>query len=119
MTWPTIQRADLAKYSKILVVDDDEFEYVSLFERDGYTITKWDDVEDRTRLESGEFHVILLDLHGIGSEISSDEGAGVISHIKKVNPAQVVVAYTAGRHGFSIQQFICLLYTSPSPRDRG
>jgi CheY-like chemotaxis protein len=48
------------------VIDDQDFPYKELFERDGYTVTKWDDVHDLAQLESGEFDLILLDLLGVG-----------------------------------------------------
>jgi hypothetical protein len=92
--------------SKLLVIDDQEFDYLPLFQNEGYTVVKWDDVPNLQRLETSEFHVVLLDLKGVGRQFSSAEGAGIIHHIRETNPAQIIIAYTSARHTFAHQHFI-------------
>jgi len=60
-TWPTIELSEIKKRARLLVIDDSDFPYQSLFERDGYTIEKWPDVTDLPKLESGFYDVVLLD----------------------------------------------------------
>src|SRR5437879_5321258 len=93
--WPVPTKGDLVRLSKLLVIDDQEFEYLPLFQQEGYTITKWDDVPNLQRLETSEFHVVLLDLKGVGRQFSAAEGAGIIDHIRQTNPAQIIIAYTS------------------------
>src|SRR4051794_38006194 len=92
--WPRLDHAEIVKPARILVVDDNEFPYLKLFRRDGYTIEKWSSVRDLGQLEDGSFDVILLDLIGVGTRESSDQGLGVLKHIRQTNPAQIVVAYS-------------------------
>jgi CheY-like chemotaxis protein len=103
--WPTPAQQDLVRLSQVLVVDDKEFEYTPLFERDGYHITVWDTVKNLRQLESGEFHVILLDMRGIGVQEAQFQGAGLIEHIKAVNPAQYIVAYSSAKFTLDYQRF--------------
>lgn len=104
-SWPRPSKDDLVRLSKLLVIDDQEFDYLPLFESEGYTVVKWDDVPNLQRLETSEFHVVLLDLKGVGRKFSSAEGAGIIDHIRETNPAQIVIAYSSARHSFAHQHF--------------
>lgn len=103
--WPEPSADDIRKRSRILVIDDGDFPYLKLFRRDGYTIEKWPDVKDLPSLENGEFDVILLDLQGVGKSLSADQGPGVLGHIRQVNPAQIVVAYSNAEWSLDYQQF--------------
>ncbi len=107
--WPELPIEELRKRSRLLVIDDQSFSYVELFQRDGYTIEKWDDVEDLTKLESGYYDIILLDIQGIGREISiKEQGFGVLKHVKKVNPTQIIVAYSNKEWSFKYAEFFDL-----------
>lgn len=105
LEWPTPSNSELVSLSQLLVIDDKEFEYVPMFEREGYHITVWEKVRSLQRLESGEFHVILLDMRGIGLDEVDYQGAGLIEHIKAVNPAQYVIAYSSARFTLDYQRF--------------
>jgi CheY-like chemotaxis protein len=103
--WPTISQDEIVRRARILVIDDGPFPYKILFERDGYTIQQWPDVTDLHALEHGEFDLILLDLVGVGSAESSDEGFGLLKHIREVSPAQIVVAYSNSDLSLEFQPF--------------
>lgn len=104
-SWPKLSAADIRKRSKILVIDDQEFPYVKLFRKDGYTIDKWSTVRDLQALERGDYDVILLDLHGVGKAESSEQGLGVLAHIRRRSPAQIVVAYSNAEWSVEYQPF--------------
>ena len=91
--------------ARILVVDDQEFPYEVLFRDAGYNITKWDNINSLGDLETGRYDIILLDLQGIGRDLSKDQGLGVLRHIKKTRPSQVVVAYSNSDWGVQYQPF--------------
>ncbi len=78
--WPDIPFDEIKKRSRLLVIDDDDFPYQTLFERDGYTLEKWPDVTDLPKLESGYFDILLLDLQGVGRQQSSEQGLGILRH---------------------------------------
>jgi CheY-like chemotaxis protein len=103
--WPAPSHADIVRRARILVIDDGDFPYKTLFERDGYTVQKWSDVEDLKSLETGEFDLILLDLLGVGRSESSDEGFGILKHIRETSPAQIVVAYSNSDLSLEYQPF--------------
>jgi CheY-like chemotaxis protein len=103
--WPTVSQEEIVRRARILVIDDGPFPYKTLFERDGYTIQQWPDVEDLHALEHGEFDLILLDLVGVGTAESSDEGFGLLKHIRQVSPAQIVVAYSNSDLSLEYQPF--------------
>ena len=60
--WPTLTLEDIKKRARLLVIDDEDFVYRSLFETDGYVMDKWDDVEDLSKLEQNFYDVIILDV---------------------------------------------------------
>jgi CheY-like chemotaxis protein len=104
-TWPVVPHAEIVHRARILVVDDDDFAYMPLFARDGYTIQKWSDVSDLGALETGGFDLILLDLKGVGLKESSDEGFGILKHIRETSPAQIVIAYSNSDLSLAYQPF--------------
>jgi CheY-like chemotaxis protein len=95
--WPEVPVEELRRRARLLVIDDQVFTYKDLFERDGYTIERWPDVEDLPRLESGAFDLILLDLQGVAKELSAEQGLGLLRHLRKVLPTQLVIAYSRAR----------------------
>jgi len=103
-----IPLTEIVKRSRILVIDDQDFPYQELFVRAGYTLDKWDDVDDLTKLETGEFDLILLDLQGVGRSASIDQGLAVLRHIRSTSPAQLVIAYSGANWPVQYQPFFQL-----------
>ena len=104
---PTLE--EVRKKASILVIDDHEFAYQSLFERDQYHIQRWPDVVNLSQLTDSSFDVILLDLHGVGLKESPEmQGLGILRSIKDTNPTQLVVAYTSQEWGAKAQNFFIL-----------
>jgi len=103
LSTPSLQQ--IIDRARILVIDDQEFAYETLFREEGYNIIKWNDVNRFTEIEQGKFDVILLDLQGIGREVSQDQGLGVLRHIKSARPSQVVVAYSNADWPVKYQSF--------------
>jgi CheY-like chemotaxis protein len=103
--WPTVPHEEIVRRARVLVIDDSDFAYMPLFERDGYTIQQWNDVSDLGALETGEFDLILLDLKGVGLKESADEGFGILNHIRETSPAQIVIAYSNSDLSLAYQPF--------------
>jgi CheY-like chemotaxis protein len=103
--WPTLSYSDIVQRSRILVIDDQEFLYKPLFERDGYTIQQWPDVSDLQAIEHGAYDLILLDLKGVGRAESADEGFGILKHLRETSPAQIIVAYSNSDLSLEYQPF--------------
>jgi CheY-like chemotaxis protein len=92
--WPEPTIDEIRKRARVLVIDDQEFPYAKLFERDGYAIKKWDGVDNLVELEQGDYDLILLDLQGVGKAESAEEGLGILKHIRTQCPAQIIIAYS-------------------------
>jgi CheY-like chemotaxis protein len=90
------------------VIDDDVFTYKTLFKRDGYTIDKWNDVTDLTKLETGYYDIILLDIQGVGQDLSKEQGLGILKHLRQVNPTQIIIAYSNADWSLQYQEFFKL-----------
>lgn len=95
--------SEIKKISKILIIDDGDFEYKSLFERDGYSIDKWTKNEDivQDKLDSNYYDIILLDINGVATDRSKKHGFGLLKNIKEKNPTQIVIIYSASLFGIS------------------
>lgn len=103
--WPNLSMDEIRKRAKILVIDDMDFAYLELFKKDGYTLDKWSDVEDLPKLESGYYDLVLLDIQGVGTKQSQEQGLGVLKHLRKASPAQIVIAYSNADFSLKYQEF--------------
>ena len=106
--WPEFTPDDIRKRSRLLVIDDGDFPYQTLFKRDGYAIDKWSDIEDLSRLERGEFDIILLDIHGVGTKESQEQGFGILKHLRSSTPTQTIIAYSNADWSLKYQGFFDL-----------
>jgi CheY-like chemotaxis protein len=105
ISWPKYTHDEIVQRSCILVIDDSEFPLMAAFQADGYHITKWNDVEDVSKLETGAYDLILLDLEGVGQAYSNEQGFGILKHIRETNPAQIVIAYSSHEWSLDYQPF--------------
>ena len=96
---------ELKKRTRIVVIDDEEGFPVKLFQSEGYSIDKWDSVENYGKLESGFYNIIVLDIKGVAQHISTEDGLGVLESIKKRNPAQIIIAYSQHSYDLSKSKF--------------
>ena len=103
--WPDFSMNEIRKRARVLVIDDMEFAYLVLFKKDGYTIEKWDDVNDLTKLESGYFDILLLDIQGVGKDLSQEQGLGILKHLRKTCPTQIIIAYSNADFSLKYQNF--------------
>lgn len=103
--WQPLPWEEIKKRARILVIDDAEFYYKQLFEKDGYTIEKWNDIDDLPKLEAGHYDIILLDIQGVGRRQSTEEGLGILKHIHKACPAQIVIAYSNADWSLKYKEF--------------
>lgn len=103
--WPTLSLEEIKKRARILVIDDNDFYYLPLFKKDGYTVDKWNDIDELPKLESGYYDIILLDIQGIGKEHSVEQGLGILKHLHQTCPTQIVIAYSNADFSLKYQEF--------------
>ncbi len=86
------------KRAQILVIDDQEWPYQDALASEGYHVERWPEVQSLSRLTDGYYSLILLDIHGVGlKEDPKGHGIGILDYIKRTNPAQRVIVYSAKR----------------------
>ena len=95
------------KQAKILVIDDQDWPAMAMFDRDGYHIERWPEIKNLTQLTDGHFQLILLDINGVGLVESPDlQGLGILEAIKNSNPAQTVIVYSAQKQRISASKYL-------------
>lgn len=102
-----LSQSEIRKKASILVIDNESTAFpIELIRAEGYNIQQWEKVKSLRDLEEGQFDLIILDIHGICSEeVSSNGGIGVLEHLKKVNPAQIVIAYSGKKFDLNHERF--------------
>lgn len=97
------------KNARILNIDDQEWPYQPIFERDGYHVERWAEVRNLSQLTDGHYNLILLDIQGVGlAESQKLQGLGILEHIKKTNPAQSVILYSSKAQKPSMNRYISM-----------
>ncbi len=103
---PQMSLPELKRRAKILVIDDDPHAFpVDLLRKEGYSIEYWEKVESMDRLERGDFDIIILDIGGVATNWGEGDGLGVLDHLKKFNPAQIIVAFSGQSFDLSKNRF--------------
>jgi len=93
---------ELKKRLRIVVIDDEDSFPIQLFQEAGYSIDKWNAVDNYSKLESGFYDIIVLDITGIADHISEDDGLGVLEDLKRYNPTQIIIAFS--QHSFDLSK---------------
>lgn len=104
---PDIEK--VRKHARVLVIDDQAFPAQRNFTRDGYHFERWPSVRNLSQLTDGDWDLILLDIQGVGMNESPElQGLGILKHIKKTNPAQAVIIYSAQPQRVSSSEYLLL-----------
>src|SRR5690242_17650434 len=107
LTQPDIET--VRKHARVLVIDDQAFPAQRSFTRDGYHFDRWPAIKNLSQLTDGDWDLILLDIQGVGLTESPElQGLGILRHIKKTNPAQAVIVYSAQPQRVSSSEFLLL-----------
>lgn len=93
---------ELKKRTRLLVIDDEDSFPVKIFQSEGYSVDKWDKVENYGNLEKGLYDIIILDIKGVAEHISEEDGLGVLESLKTSNPAQIIIAFS--QHSFDLSK---------------
>lgn len=83
------------KNTKILVIDDQDFEIKDFIKNHGYSIDILNDISSVEMTEP--YSIVLCDIKGVGLMLNpKQQGIHLINEIKKSYPSKIVIAYTAG-----------------------
>jgi DNA-binding NtrC family response regulator len=81
--------------ARIALVDDDEISHVKRLQREGYNIVDLSDISEIDEFLRKKYNVVVLDIQGIGKNLSEQtEGWGILKYIKAEYPHLVVIMYT-------------------------
>lgn len=99
---------DLIQGLRILIIDDEDIASVKTFRENGYNVEKWDKVKSMSDLSSGKYDIIVLDINGVATHLSDEDGFGVLKELKRYDSNQVVIAFSAKSYDLSKQEFFKL-----------
>lgn len=91
-------REELIRRSRILIVDDERPDLIDDLQRSHFAVEYVSDIRAENlsdRLDSRLYDLVLLDFGQVGEDIGKEQGLSILRHIKRVNPAVVVLAYTS------------------------
>ncbi|REL37684.1 response regulator [Rhodohalobacter sp. SW132] len=97
--------SNLKNRIRILLIDDEESLNIDQFNREGYSLEHWEQVKSMKPLHQGEFDILILDIRDIATDISEEDGFGVLKSIKENNPLQIVIAFSAYSYDLSKKKF--------------
>ncbi len=90
--------------ARVAFIDDEELTHVDRLRNDGYNITHFSDIEKIDDFIRKEYHVIILDIQGVGKQLTpNQEGWGLLKYIKEEYPHIVVIMFTGA--DWSITQY--------------
>lgn len=80
--------------ARIALIDDEELPHVNRLQKDGYSITHYHDIENIDDLVRKKYHLIVLDIQGVGGKLSNEEGWGVLRYLKNEYPHILIIVFT-------------------------
>jgi|TARA_R110000868_G_scaffold386386_2_gene654692 DNA-binding NtrC family response regulator len=81
--------------ARIAFIDDEEIAHVERLREDGYNIATFSDIDNIDDFIRKKYHVVILDIQGVGQNISpKSEGWGILRYLKGECPNLVVIMYT-------------------------
>lgn len=81
--------------ARIAFIDDEEISHIKRLQTDGYNITHFPDIENIDDFIRKKYHLVVLDIQGIGQKIApKTEGWGLLKYLKATSPNTVVIMYT-------------------------
>ena len=117
----TMPREELVRRSRILIIDDERPELIDDLQRSHFAVDYEPDIRPENlaeKLDSRLYDLILLDFGQVGESIGKEQGLSILRHIKRVNPAVVVLAYTSKTLGTEFADFYRLA-DGVLPKDAG
>jgi len=92
----TTEEFEEAKFkARVAFIDDEEIPHIERLRQDGYNIIHYSDIENIDDFTRKKHHVVILDIQGVGQNISpTSEGWGMLKYLKSTCPNLVVIMFT-------------------------
>jgi DNA-binding NarL/FixJ family response regulator len=114
-------RDELVRRSRILVIDDERPDLIDDLKASHFAVDYVPDVRPEhlaSQFDGGPYDLVLLDFGQVGQSIGKEQGLSILRHMKRVNPAVVVLAYTSKALGTEHAEFYRLA-DGVLPKDAG
>src|SRR5689334_15378163 len=82
------------KQLRILFIDDEDLPIIQAFRDEHYDVQHWKEVESLDALVDGRFHVIFIDVRGVGEKFGGT-GLNLLQYISTHNPLVFTVVFSA------------------------
>lgn len=82
------------KQLRILFIDDEKLEVINTLKAEGYDVDYWDDVKNLDNIVDGRYHIVFLDVRGIGSKYGGN-GLDILKYISEHNPLVYSIVFSA------------------------
>lgn len=92
-----LSRDELLRRSRVLVIDDQRPDIIDDLKKAHFAVDYEADI-DASKIDLIDkqiYDLILLDFGNVGKAFGPDEGLDLLRHIKRVNPAMIVLTYTS------------------------
>jgi DNA-binding NarL/FixJ family response regulator len=92
-----LSREELIRRSRILIIDDERPDIIDDLKKAGFAIDYETDMtsDNMKIIENSVYDLLLLDYGNVGKSFGTHEGLDLLKHIKRVNPAIIILAYTS------------------------
>lgn len=109
--------ADIRRFAKILVIDDNTFSAEEFLKTNGYQIQHKEDIDSILDVEP--YDIIMCDISGVGKKLGFDkEGARIIKEIHTQYPCKIIIAYSANTYDANYNKYFSLA-DFVAPKDLG
>lgn len=93
---------DFKKGTKILFIDDEEFEYIDLVREAGWNASQIHDIKNPDDETVKSADIIFLDYIGVGQSLApTNQGLGLLKFLKDKYPEKTIIFYSA-HAGFTL-----------------
>jgi DNA-binding NarL/FixJ family response regulator len=83
-----------AKQLRILFIDDEDLPIIQTFRDENYDVQHWKEVESLDPLVDGRFHVVFIDVRGVGQKFGGT-GLNLLQYVRSHNPLVYTVVFSA------------------------
>ncbi len=83
-----------ARRLRILFVDDEDLQIIGNLKAEGFDVEHWRDVESLEKLADGRYHVVFLDVRGVGKK-HGGTGLDVLRYLAIHNPLVFTIVFSA------------------------
>jgi hypothetical protein len=91
-----VTRQEIIKKTRIAVIDDDEkLQLIDFLKKQGFSVDHDRKGNDLSKYSTGIYDVIIVDYHGVGSDLGNAQGLSLLRFLRKEAVGVRLIAYTS------------------------